>query len=182
MVGSATAPSCTRPQVKQRQQRRRQSESEAIQAARGKPGQKQPLPTSSARRHPGLRLAFRRRVTHATTTRSVNRPALGTEAHRPTRGYETIKYAQTLGVTAVNGGCDSRPSHRDASLGSCRGADGQADTVDPARDGPPHPGHRSHWTATGVRSWVRGAHVTSTVPLLAGVHVCYHWFVTTGDR
>jgi hypothetical protein len=174
MVGSATAPSCTRPQVKQRRQRRRQFESEAIQAARGKPGQKQPLPTSSARRHPGVRLAFRRRVTHATTTRSVIRPALGTEPHRPTRGYETIKYAQTLGVTAVNGGCDSWPSHRDAPLGSCRGADGQADTVDPARDGPRRPGHRSHWTATGVRSWVRGAHVTSSVPLLAGVHVCHH--------
>ena len=35
------------------------------------------------------------------------------------------------------------PSDRDAPLGPRRGGDGQAHTVDPARDGPPRPGHRS---------------------------------------
>jgi len=35
---------------------------------------------------------------------------------------------------------DPRPSDRDAPVGSRRGGDRQADTVDPARDGPPRPG------------------------------------------
>jgi hypothetical protein len=56
MMGSATAPSCTRRQVSKRQQRRRQSEFEAIQAAMVKSEQQRTLPTSSARTHPGLRL------------------------------------------------------------------------------------------------------------------------------
>src|ERR1700688_4505272 len=47
-MGSATAPRCTRRKVRQRQQRRRQSESEAIQAARVKSGRQRTLPTSSA--------------------------------------------------------------------------------------------------------------------------------------
>ena len=44
------------------------------------------------------------------------------------------------GATGIN--ADPRPSHRDAPLGPRRGGDGQAHTVDPARGGPPRPGHR----------------------------------------
>jgi len=44
------------------------------------------------------------------------------------------------GRTGVN--AHSRASHRDAPLGPRRGRDGQADTVDPARGGPPRHGHR----------------------------------------
>src|SRR6185369_5437879 len=65
-MSSATAPRCTRRQVRQRQEWRRQSGSIAIQAARVKAGQKRPRPTSSAKRTIRLRLRLRRRVTHAT--------------------------------------------------------------------------------------------------------------------
>jgi hypothetical protein len=38
------------------------------------------------------------------------------------------------------------------------------------------------WSRVPSRSWLCGADVTSTVPLLAGVDVCHHWYVTPGDR
>ena len=40
-------------------------------------------------------------------------------------------------ATGVN--AHSRPSDRHAPLRPCRGGDGEADTVDPPRDGPPRP-------------------------------------------
>ena len=78
-MGSATAPRCTRRQVRQRQEWRRQSGSIAIRAARMKPGQKRPFPTSSARGHPDPRLGFRRRVTHATRSCTLVRLELGVQ-------------------------------------------------------------------------------------------------------
>jgi YVTN family beta-propeller protein len=82
-MGSATAPRCMRRQVRQHQERRRQSGSIAIQPARVKAAQKRPLPTSSAR---GicLCLRLRRRVTHA--TRPVLRPGAPTRRGRCLRG------------------------------------------------------------------------------------------------
>ena len=44
------------------------------------------------------------------------------------------------GGTGVN--AHSWPSYRDAPFGPCHGGDREVRTVDPARDGPPRPGHR----------------------------------------
>jgi class 3 adenylate cyclase len=44
-----------------------------------------------------------------------------------------------------------RPSDRDAPLGPRRGGDSEADTVDPARDGPPRPGRPSPQATSGNR-------------------------------
>jgi hypothetical protein len=44
---------------------------------------------------------------------------------------------------------------RDAPVGPRRGGDGQANTVDPARDGPAHPGHQSQLDPLGYKRWGR---------------------------
>ena len=54
------------------------------------------------------------------------------------------------GGTGVN--AHPRRPHRDAPLGPRRGGDGPADAVDPARDGPPRPGHPSQLSSVGFRA------------------------------
>jgi hypothetical protein len=44
---------------------------------------------------------------------------------------------------------------RDAPVGLRRGGDGQANTVDPARDGPAHPGRQSQLDPLGYNRWGR---------------------------
>ncbi len=51
------------------------------------------------------------------------------------------------GATGIN--ADPRPSHRDAPLGPRCRVDRTADTVDPARDGPPRPGYQSQLNPLG---------------------------------
>jgi hypothetical protein len=55
------------------------------------------------------------------------------------------------GGTSVN--THPRPSDRDAPVGPRRGGDGQANTVDPARDGPPRPSHQSQLDPLGYKRW-----------------------------
>ena len=51
------------------------------------------------------------------------------------------RHGARAGSAEARTGVDAhpRPADRDAPLGPRRGADGQAHTMDPARDGPPHP-------------------------------------------
>ena len=56
------------------------------------------------------------------------------------RSIATARGPDRRGATGVN--AHPRPADRDAPLGPRRGDDGEAHTVDPARDGPPSPGHR----------------------------------------
>ena len=75
------------------------------------------------------------------------------------------------GRTGIN--ADPRPSHRDAPLGPRRGGDGQADTVDPARGGPPRRGHRPQMNRDALSrnadsttpSWQSGIDLRRSNPL-----------------
>ena len=72
-----------------------------------------------------------------------DQPGTGASAwrarHLATPGGRSPRREGWVGRGRTRLNAHSRRSDRDAPFGSRRGGDGEADTVDPSRDGPPHP-------------------------------------------
>ena len=72
--------------------------------------------------------------------------------------------AGRIGRGGTGGNAHPRTADRDAAVGSCRGGDGQAHTVDSARDGPPRPGHPSQLNSC---AWAGPGHFKRILRALA---------------
>jgi hypothetical protein len=70
--------------------------------------------------------------------------------HLATAGGRSPRPAGGIGRGGTGVNANSRHSDRHAPVGPRGGGDGEADTVDPARDGPPRPGHQ--WWPSSCRS------------------------------